>query len=429
VQFTKNVLGKHPEEEYKEIWMHPYGILEAPRTRPLSRYLFSWCYMRRISNHVKCSQSRAGFTLIELLVVIAIIAILIGLLLPAVQKVREAAARMKCSNNLKQLGLALHNYHDTLGFFPTAGSADGKPLSGGPWDHPGEGTNWIVHTLPYVEQGNIYNRLTFKGDSGWRGDASPVATSSAVNNVNVVGGAVISFLRCPSDARGPLLPNGSNVPGGIQVMRPSYVAIAGAVDRLDQAGLFRESRMTTSGWAPEFGLTAWGGVVVPGFSRITLNGSISDGTSSTMVVSERAGKMYWQDTVGGPSTPAGDGDLGDGGICNGIIRGHDGGGRDGATGTVGPMQNWSDNRAQHFTTIRYRPNQKTWLRTAANTGVFSASHSWKCEGANVPLTSEHSGGVNVLRADGSVQFLRDGIDLLMLARFATRDDGAVAQID
>src|SRR5262245_18397403 len=123
---------------------------------------------------------RVGFTLIELLVVIAIIAILIGLLLPAVQKVREAANRMKCSNNLKQIGLSLHNYHDTMGFFPTAGSADGKPLSGGPWPNSGEGTNWIVHTMPYIEQGNIYNKLTFTGDSGWTNvPSSP--TSSAVH--------------------------------------------------------------------------------------------------------------------------------------------------------------------------------------------------------------------------------------------------------
>src|SRR5688500_6479208 len=95
-----------------------------------------------------------AFTLIELLVVIAIIAILISLLLPAVQKVREAAARIKCANNLKQIGLAVHNYHDQRNFMPTAGSADGKPLSSGPWVNSGEGTNWMVHILPNIEQDN-----------------------------------------------------------------------------------------------------------------------------------------------------------------------------------------------------------------------------------------------------------------------------------
>src|SRR5881398_2534906 len=110
--------------------------------------------------------SRRGFTLIELLVVIAIIAILIGLLLPAVQKVREAAARAKCSNNLKQLGLAIHGYHDVNGFLPTAGSQDGSPLASRPTTGwlAGEGTNWSVYIMPYIEQGNIYNRLTFRGD-------------------------------------------------------------------------------------------------------------------------------------------------------------------------------------------------------------------------------------------------------------------------
>src|SRR5262245_21147526 len=112
--------------------------------------------MKGILSPTDRGRSRRGFTLIELLVVIAIIAVLIGLLLPAVQKVREAAARMSCSNNLKQMGLALHNYHDTNGILPSAGCSDGKPFSGGPWTFAGEGTNWSVYILPYIEQGSIF---------------------------------------------------------------------------------------------------------------------------------------------------------------------------------------------------------------------------------------------------------------------------------
>ena len=127
--------------------------------------------------------ARRGFTLIELLVVIAIIAILIGLLLPAVQKVREAASRMSCQNNLKQIALAAHNYHDATGRFPTGARL---PVDVG--GTPSGGTNVWVELLPYFEQDNLYKK--------W---------DSNDNRNNVAGGRnatqaqVIKILLCPSD--------------------------------------------------------------------------------------------------------------------------------------------------------------------------------------------------------------------------------------
>ncbi len=135
--------------------------------------------------------SRTGFTLIELLVVIAIIAVLIALLLPAVQAAREAARRSQCVNNLKQIGLALHNYHSTNDVFPMGSSMN--PLNG-PGDYNLTWSQWSAHSLmlPYLEQAPLYNSANFSWgiDPNW---GLCWAFNSTVCNTKVSG-----FL-CPSD--------------------------------------------------------------------------------------------------------------------------------------------------------------------------------------------------------------------------------------
>src|SRR4051812_35042485 len=150
--------------------------------------------------HPRLPSLRRAFTLIELLVVIAIIAILIALLVPAVQKVREAAARTQCINNMKQVGLALHSFHDNYKKFP---GAPGKGVGGSIYHH-----SWVTAILPFFEQNALYQQIDLKntGDN-YVGTGGTTPSDEAVKTV-------ISVLRCPASTRAATFNYDAEAPAG-----------------------------------------------------------------------------------------------------------------------------------------------------------------------------------------------------------------------
>nr|WP_261339970.1 DUF1559 domain-containing protein [Zavarzinella formosa] len=217
-------------------------------------------------------RDRRAFTLIELLVVIAIIAILIGLLLPAVQKIREAASRLRCQNNFKQIGLALHSYHDNTQAFPT-GAVNGGANN--------ESWGWGAYILPHLEQGPLFQQLNV--------DTVALYTQGANTTIQTLCQTRLPVFLCPSDDPASLLTRsftGNSFPAGYQVAKANYIAVAGGGDhgRLNNTGVLYLA--STSNMA-----------------------SISDGTSNTFLVGERTTKCGAGTWVGNRN-PAGNGNVG-----------------------------------------------------------------------------------------------------------------------
>jgi prepilin-type N-terminal cleavage/methylation domain-containing protein len=320
-------------------------------------------------------QRHSAFTLVELLVVIAIIGILVALLLPAVQAARESARRSQCSNNLKQIGVAFHNYHDIHKTLPAGGISQG-------W-----GISFWVGLLPFAEMEGVYNKFDMNSvHNGW--------THQNPNNAALVNKLRIPWMLCPSSPLDPLWDSGNSN----QVM-PSYGGISGAV--ADPANGFAENRQRAccsccGGPGEANGTIAGGGMLVPneyrGFHHC------SDGTSNAMVVGEASD---WGIDASGVKQRM---DLG---YPHGWTMGQGDGTK--INGAIGGTHE----RPFNLTTIRYPINFKFW----GSPGIGQN------RGGNNPLGSAHPSGINALLMDGSVRFLGNTTDMLTLRRLSTRDDG------
>ncbi|WP_437226849.1 DUF1559 domain-containing protein [Planctomicrobium sp. SH661] len=323
---------------------------------------------------MKKSKNR-GFTLIELLVVIAIIAVLIALLLPAVQQAREAARRSQCKNNLKQLGLAIHNYHDTYNAFPAAAF--------GVFRH-----SWAMAILPYLEQAAVYNRMNFDTGSTGYPDGP---------NGSLLAGFAPAVIRCPSSSAS-IINTRTDQP--YRFGTTSYIGIMGAstgpADATDPTGRGRCV-------AGNQGYSCSNGMLVPNFSAKMRDAT--DGLSMTLLLGEASG---WGKGASGEQVD----------IRSSSVWGAWGGsGADTIPPTSSGSYRWDNYPwSRNVTAIRYPVGR------IDETSEDGGNHA---NSTNNALQSAHTGGAHVLRGDGGVSFLSNSTDFGILRNISIRDDGNV----
>ncbi|QDT56801.1 putative major pilin subunit [Caulifigura coniformis] len=350
------------------------------------------------------SRRARAFTLIELLVVIAIIAILIALLLPAVQQAREAARRSQCQNNMKQIGLALHNYESTYMTFPP-GTRGGRTFSNAGVK---DGINWRTSILPYIDQAPVFNQLDFASSFG-AGQTAAQAFANAAGQPSsniVLSGLVVPGFLCPSSSlevfptsytdHSGVVKTQSATGGGFnnngRAMGIQYVGIQGAARNFDWIANGNDGRNFDCGH---------GYSCVQGMLPVNENKSIAsctDGTSNTILVAEQSGLSG--SVNGGPGTNRTSNYYG---------------------GWSGARQNWVPNSSCTNTSDQWQTGT-TCLRWAPNSKFEHAGNSHPYRN-NTIINSFHTGGVFVLLADGSVRFISDNIDFQNLKKLAMRDDG------
>jgi prepilin-type N-terminal cleavage/methylation domain-containing protein/prepilin-type processing-associated H-X9-DG protein len=333
---------------------------------------------------------RCGFTLIELLVVIAIIAILIGLLLPAVQKVREAAARASCSNNLKQMGLAAHNYESANGKLPPGNGPDSASL--------------VAVLLPYMEQASLYNLFDFT-----------TAINSSATNTAARSQQVKSYL-CPSDPSSATQPDNSDT-----------TKSSGRNNYLGNCGTTADQRSTDSSRVGVFNFTLDSSGNVS--AKVTVVG-ITDGSSNTAMFSE---------TLRGTLTGNYD-------KTNIYLLPSTDTGYSLTTPQTGPTFNetnasaWIQGSTWRCNSWDYGPTSKISYRglqyyrgiaalnqythtIPPNYVGYDCADDSSFNTAHIAARSKHTGGVNVCYSDGSVHFVRDSIDMISWQALGTRSAG------